>query len=114
MIVRLILTALLLSGCASAPSQKSHVQLRAERVARVYAVESLGLSESQVARMKADFKGYRPAPGREITIQFYDPTVLLPNPDGVFPPMMGGFPSYFRITVDIQTWEVVDHYASPE
>jgi len=28
--------------------------------------------------------------------------------------MMGGFPSYFRITVNLHSWKVVDHYASRE
>src|SRR4051794_34298988 len=113
MIARLILMAFVLCGCASTPPQKGADQLRAEQVARLYAIQSLGLSESQVARMKADHDGFSLVDGRE-TIQFYDPKVFHPNRDGFFEAMDGGFPSYFRITVDIRKWQVIDHYASRE
>jgi hypothetical protein len=114
MITRLILLALVLCGCTSTPPQRSADQLRAEQIARLYAVQSLGLSESQVARMKADHDGFSLAEGREMTIQFYDPKVFHPSKDGSFWAMDGGFPSYFRITVDIRKWQVTDHYASRE
>jgi len=64
--------------------------------------------------MKADYSGFSVADGRAMTIQFYDPKVFHPNTDGFFEAMMGGFPSYFRITVDTQAWQVVRHYASRE
>jgi hypothetical protein len=64
--------------------------------------------------MKADFNGFSLADRREMTIEFYDPEVFHTDKDGFFEAMMGGFPSYFRITVDIQAWKVVDHYTSRE
>ena len=111
MIARFILIAFVLCGCASAPPQRSADQLRAEQVARLFAVESLGLSEPQLARMKADV-GL--GDGREMTIQFYDPKVIHPDKNGSIWAMDGGFPSYLRITVDTETWKVVRRYASPE
>jgi hypothetical protein len=111
---RLTLMTILLCGCASAPSQRNADQLRAEQIARVYAVQSLGLPKSQVARMRADRDSFSLADERELTIQFYDLEVIRPNKDGNIWAMDGGFPSYFRITVDTQTWKVVDRYASPE
>ena len=114
MFVRFILIAFVLCGCASAPPHRSSDQLRAEQIARSYAVRSLGLSESQVARMKADHDGFSLADGREMTIQFYDPKVVHPDADGSIWAMDGGFPGYFRITVDIQKWQVIDYYASRE
>ena len=114
MIARLVLMAFLFCGCVSAPPQRSADQLRAEQIARLYAVQSLGLSEAQVAGMKADHEGFSLADGREMTLQFYDPKVFRPSKDGFFWAMDGGFPSYFRITVDIRKWQVIDHYASRE
>ena len=113
MIARLILIAFVLCGCTSAPLERSADQLRAEQIARLYAVQSLGLSESQLAKMKADHNGFSLVDGRE-TIQFYDPKVFHPNKDGFFEAMLGGFPSYFRVTVDTRKWQVIDHYASRE
>lgn len=111
MIARFILIAFVLCGCASAPLQKSADQLRAEQIARLFAVQSLGLSESQLAKMKAD---HGLGDAHEMTIQFYDPKVIHPDKNGSIWAMDGGFASYFRITVDTQTWKVVRHYASPE
>ena len=99
-----MLIAFVLCGCASAPPAQSTDELRAERVARLYAVESLGLSKSQAAKMKADPDGFSLTDGHEMTFQFYDPKVFHPNKDGLFWAMDGGFPSYFRITVDIRKW----------
>jgi len=64
--------------------------------------------------MKADHDGFSLADGREMTIQFYDPKVVHPDADGSIWAMDGGFPGYFRITVDIQKWQVIDYYASRE
>ena len=114
MFVRFILIAFVLCGCASAPPHRSSDQLRAEQIARSYAVRSLGLSESQVARMKTDHDGFSLADGREMTIRFYDPKVVHPSADGFIWSMDGGFPGYFRITVDIQKWQVIACNASPE
>jgi hypothetical protein len=62
--------------------------------------------------MKADFMGFHRAGKRQLLISFYDPEVFQPLPSGHFGTMLGGFPSYFTVTVDVQTWQVVDHYAS--
>jgi hypothetical protein len=113
MITRLVLMVFILCGCASAPPQRSADQHRAEQVARLYAVQALGLSKSQVARIKADHNGFSVVDGQE-TIQFYDPNVFHPNSDGLFEALTGGFPSYFRITVDIRKWQVINHYGSRE
>jgi hypothetical protein len=110
---RVILLAFVAGGCASVPAELSADQLRAEQIARLYAVDSLGLSKSQVARMKADHNSFSVVDGRE-TIQFINPKVIHPNRDGFIDVMDGGFPDYFRITVDIRKWQVVDHYASRE
>jgi hypothetical protein len=114
MLPRLTLIASVFSGCASAPPTQCADELRAERVARDYAVQFLRLSKSQVAKMKADLGGFSIDDGREMTIQFYDPKIIHPNADGFIWAMDGGFPSYFSITVDVQKWQVVRHYASPE
>jgi hypothetical protein len=111
MIARSILICLLLCGCASTPPKRSAEETRAEQVGRLFAVDSLGLSKAQVEKMRADF-GFSLEHGRAMTIQFYDPKVFRPNSDGFFVAMDGGFPSYFRVTVDIQKWQVIDHYAS--
>jgi hypothetical protein len=113
MFARFVLIAFVLSGCVSSSPQRSADQLRAEQVARSYAIQSLGLSESQIAKLKANFDGCL-VDGREMMIQFYDPKYLQPNEVGILEPMLGGFPGYFDITVDIHTWKVVHHYASRE
>ncbi len=94
MIARLILMALLLCGCASAPAKRSAGEMRAEKVASLYAVRSLGLSSAKIARMIADF-GFGLDDGRAMTVQFYDPKVVRPTSDGFIWAMDGGFPSYF-------------------
>src|SRR4051794_39969637 len=70
MITRLILMASVLSGCASAPAKRTVDEVRAEKVARLYAVQSLGLSKAQVARMRADIGAFGlEDSGRVMTIQ---------------------------------------------
>jgi hypothetical protein len=64
--------------------------------------------------MKTDCLGYYKGGAQQLLIQFYDREVFHPLPSGGFEAMLGGFPSYFTITVDVQAWKGVHHYASPE
>src|SRR5262245_33251218 len=110
MIARLTLMCLLLCGCASTPPKRTAEAMRAEQIGRLYAVQALGLSKAQVDRIRTDF-GFSLEDGKAMTIQFYDPKVIHPNSDGFIWAIDGGFPSYFRVTVDTQKWQVKDHYA---
>ena len=129
--MRLLFLMLVLCGCATAPKTEWRVSQseprnddyriwrptagecsRAEAAARLYAVPALRLSETHVAKMKADFTGIHRSGNRQLLIQFYDPERFQPLPSCGFEPMLGGFPSYFTVTVDVQIWTVVDHYAS--
>ena len=131
--MRIVLIALLLSGCTTAPtpdaasSQSGAPETdrrfwtatptersRAEDIARRYAVAALRLSQAHVAKMKTDCSGHYKGAAKELWIQFYDAEVFHPLPSGGFEAMVGGFPRYFTITVDVRAWKVVDHYASPE
>jgi hypothetical protein len=131
--MRFVFLTLFLCGCAAAPkapapssqpvaqevgyrfwSPTASERSRAEDIARRYAAPKLRLSEAHVAKMKTDSTGCYRAGRRQLFIQFYDPHVFQPLPSGGFEAMMGGFPSYFTVTVDVQDWAVVDHYASRE
>jgi hypothetical protein len=89
---------------------------RAEQLARWYATNRmrLKLPQEQVEKMRTDYMGTSRYGKLVMIIQFYDPKVYQPNKDGFFESMFGGFPSYFSVTVDVETWRVVDDYASPE
>lgn len=89
---------------------------RAEQLARWYASNrmSLKLPQEKVEKMRTNFRGRVKYGKLAISIDFYDPEVYQPNEDGQFEIMLGGFPSYFSVTVDVEAWRVVDEYASPE
>lgn len=89
---------------------------RAEQLARRYASRrmSLKVPQKKIEEMKTDHTGWLKDGKLVIFIQFYDPKVYQPNKDGFFEIMLGGFPNYFTVTVDVEDWRVVDEYASPE
>ena len=91
-------------------------QSRAEQLARWYASNrmSLKLSQEKVEKMKTYYTGRVEYGKLIIDIDFYDPEVFQPDESGHFETMLGGFPSYFSVTVDVEAWRVVDDYASPE
>ena len=126
------LMALVLCGCATpqapdsgSPQLAAHVGIqhsysptcsersRAEAIARAFAMQTLGVSHDRVSRMRIHRSGGREVSGNCLLyLQFYDPDVFQPMPSGGFVPVMGGFPDYFTVTVDVQSQTVVDHYAS--
>jgi hypothetical protein len=89
---------------------------RAEQLARWYASNRmrLKLPQEKVEKMKTDYMGYISYGKLVIYFKFYDPEVFQPDESGHFETMLGGFPSFFTVTVDVEAWCVVDDYASPE
>ena len=92
----------------------SEEQSRAEQLGRRFAYEKLGLSASDILKMRSDFIGWFENGKTILHVQFYDPAYHQPLPDGGFEGMMGGFPTYFSVSVDVEEWEVVDYYADEE
>jgi hypothetical protein len=86
-------------------------------IAKQYALHQLGLSQDQLSKLKPDVGYVSNRGGREkLELQFYDPKLYPEETDtvqGLFIAMDGGFPTYFRITIDPHSWRVCDHYASP-
>jgi len=87
-------------------------------IARGYAATNLQINSVQLSKIKTD-KGYiSKENGKELlNLQFFDPTKYPEKeyaPDGVFHAIMGGFPAYFCVTIDMSTWQVVSHRASRE
>lgn len=114
----LILTLILLFGCQSEPvihrqywEPSVGQTLKAEKTARRYAIAELGVSEKQVMKMETKVTSWKTDEADIIGIGFYDPEHF-PNWGDIS--VLGGFPHYFRISVDSKTGTVVDHYASPE
>jgi len=112
-----ILAFLLVSGCNKEPDLQQEYWiptdaqiLKAKEIARRYAITELKVSDSQLSKMKTK---YWPEEAEKIiNIQFYDPEYFPDWENGVA--AMGGFPSYFRVSVNVKTETVVDHYASEE
>ena len=92
------------------PDQKA----KAELLGRWFASNDLGLTHSEVRKVRADFMGTFEDENPIIWIQFYDPAHYKPLPDGHLEAVFGGFPTYFTVSVDAQKWRVVDHYAADE
>jgi len=78
--------------------------------------EQILLAPEQLARLKPD-AGFISIEkeGELLELAFYDPSVFAEQEhvfDGVFLAMDGGFPSYFRATVNLRTWQVSHFYGS--
>jgi len=86
---------------------------RAEQISRAYALSDLGLTTLQLKGMVAQFTSWFENDSPIIYVQFFDPTYRRPSPD-LYEDMLGGFPTYFTVSVNAKSWTVVDHYASPE
>ncbi len=81
-----------------APSLEPPAELTIQRISlQSYRRECLGTFEKT---------------GRRLTIAFFDPKAFPENGDGPSVWMDGGFPHFFTITVDMNTKEVIEHYAS--
>jgi len=89
------------------------MEAKGEQIGRSYAFRQLGLSKSQLEKMKSDFTGCIRNGKRTLWIQFYDPSFHPPLPEGL-EAILGGFPTYFTVSIDMDTWTVINHYASPE
>jgi hypothetical protein len=91
---------------------------RAVEVGKDFARTHLGLTKDALDKLTPDRGMVMKKAGRDtILLQFYDPTVFPAErhaPQGRFIAMLGGFPSYFTVSIDAQTWQVVDHYACKE
>jgi hypothetical protein len=87
---------------------------RAVSLGRWFANKHLGLSKNDIEKMRTDFTGWFRNDRTILWIQFYDPEIHQPLPSGGFEAKSGGFPTYFTVSVDVENWIVVDHYASPE
>jgi hypothetical protein len=90
----------------------------AVQLGREYAVRNLRLTQAQIANLKADAGMILTKENvKSLVLNFYDPRRYPEDRYlyyGWLEPMLGGFPTYFRITIDLQTWKVTGHYASPE
>ena len=91
---------------------------KAVETGRSFALADLGLTQEALGKLKADRGVVWKRGGRDILhLQFYDPEIFPEDryaQDGLFEAMMGGFPSYFSVSIDVQTGQVVDHYACEE
>ena len=118
--------ACLLVGCATdkPPDLLKHRRpvpaewQRAVDATRHYVLSKSLLSPAQLAKLKPDAGFISVRQQREILyLEFYDP-VRFPEDkwliDGHFSPMAGGFPAYFRATIDMRTWQVTDFYGERE
>lgn len=89
------------------------IKAKAEQIGRSYALHILDISKAQLDKMKPEFTGWYKDGKQILWIQFYDPDIHQPLPEGL-EVIVGGFPTYFTISIDADSWEVVDHYASQE
>lgn len=85
--------------------------MRAEEIARQYARNELEVAEAQLSRMKVVATGWYEDERKVLEFEFYNPEYFpdWENMSG----MLGGFPEYFTIEIDISNWDVLDYYASP-
>ena len=99
-----ILTLLILAGCAVIPKPDSSAwrsstrdpangqfwnptveeQSKAEELGRWFAYQHLGLSKSDIQKMRADFTGWFRNGKTILWVQFYDPAFHQPLPSGGF------------------------------
>jgi len=130
----IILAVLLFAGCTTIPKPDSSAwptstrdsakgqfwnptaeeQSKAEELGRWFAYKHLGLSKTDIQKMRADFTGWFDNGKTILWVQFYDPAFHQPLSAGGLEGMDGGFPTYFTVSVNVETWTVVDHYASEE
>ena len=129
----MLVVAFALAGCASIPrpdtstwapsvrdeangevwTPTSEEKIRADQLGRRFAYEDLGLSVSSINKMRSQFTGHFRSGKAVLYIQFYDPEYHRPLASGRIPSVWGGFPRYFTVSVDVEKWTVVEHYASP-
>ncbi len=95
------------------PWEPTSVQtLKAEEIAQRYAIDELGISETQLSRMKTEMTSWKKDGTSLIYMQFFDP-IHFPNWENIAG-VRGGFPAYFTISIDVESGCVIDHYASPQ
>jgi hypothetical protein len=83
----------------------------AEQVARSFALDTFKLDRSFVESMRVLSSGRTHEGNQIIYLRFYHPQHFNSKETAI---VEGGFPYYFTISVDIESWKVVDSYASPE
>ena len=117
-----LLLTLVYSGCASSdrntdlpnnfrqPTEEEHS--RAVDVAFAFAEKDLGLFPEHLVKLSPDI-GSVWIKENVIFLQIFNPERFpsVSKSDHVGA-MLGGFPDYFTVTIDLDNWEVVDHYAS--
>ena len=89
-------------------------KLQGEQLGRWYASQKLGVSNFQLAKLKAQYTGWFRDGKTILWIQFYDPAVFKPLSSGGVEAVAGGFPSYFTISIDTAKWLVVGDYSCSE
>jgi hypothetical protein len=91
---------------------------RGVAIAEEYALRELAVPQDQLAKLKPDAGRVRARNGQEtLSLDFFDPKKFPETRftvEGQFIGMYGGFPSFFVVEIDLQTWRVSGHYASRE
>ena len=84
-----------------------------ERLARWYVKHKLGVKESQLSILETQVTGrFDNENHRLLCFQFYNPSVFGIDEGIGVERVLGGFPDYFEVYVDVQAWRVVGHDAS--
>ena len=123
----LTIAVFLLAGCASRQTvdyqtvdyrtwePTSLQKSQAAQVTKTYAVDHLGLTTADLDKMVLQFAGGFQNGKMILRVDFFDPAYHEPLPDiGLYETVRGGFPTYFSITVEPETWMVIAHYACEE
>lgn len=115
----LILSLFIVLGCEKQTDlqrqnwEPTDVQiLKAEEIAKTYAVVELNVSDTQLLKMKTKATPWTEDAVDIIIISFYD-TEHFPNWKDLHG-VDGGFPHYFTVSINIKTEAVVDFYACTE
>ncbi|MGH2271082.1 hypothetical protein ACQ9LF_04715 [Anaerohalosphaeraceae bacterium U12dextr] len=117
LIYYVVLAVPALSGCSSVMPNVQSTQLgreetqQAEVIARKFALEQLNIPQQKLDRMVASARGYQYSKVTTCVFHFFDPAVY-PQWQSITT-MLGGFPDYFRITVDMDAMKVSSYYAEP-
>lgn len=116
-LVYAFLAIAVLSGCSPMMPNVQSSQLgreetqEAEVIARKFALEQLNIPQQKLDRMVASARGYQYSKVTTCVFHFFDPLVY-PQWQSMTT-MLGGFPDYFRITVDMDAMQVSSYYAEP-
>jgi hypothetical protein len=88
-------------------------KVAAEMISRQFAIYILDVDQAQLDKMEARFLPIEKG-GREILIvNFYDLDKFPSARGGGAPAVLGGFPFFFSVLLDVESGSVMDSYASP-